>query len=519
MIDEEKLEQISAKKLAGIILAIYMKNRNLHREIELLVAGSSCDEKEIISIIKKRISALSKSRGLIDDLKIKEVVSQLDEICDSIFNLSDFAAKEAFDLMGKFFECRRSIFKRCVYNEDEILASFGEACLVWGKIAERANIKSTEAVKTVFTLYSEDTFGATNKIIRGFANVLGKDGLESLKTKIRNMFSDNSIKALAAQMEKERTDDDDEDDAMFALKELGISVFMSNGGKRFFKLPPKNLLDRAKNVTLKKIQFGLSEIADYQNNVDEYILAQAFPKTTYDYDDVGVDHKKEIAERLISANRGEEALQWLAEIKNPRFSDESKVKTLRINALEQCGRAKEAQKERIYWFKATLDHNAFLETIKHEQKALQKQLAEELIDWTMDHDKIYLAMHFLSKNLSLDKCSSLVESRIAKINGECYWDLHPVAESLQKDYPLSATLLYRKVIEYVLKGAISKKYGIGAKDLVLCEQLSSRISDFKRFPAHSNFMEVIREKHKRKEAFWTRFEEEKKKLKKKKSKA
>lgn len=86
------------------------------------------------------------------------------------------------------------------------------------------------------------------------------------------------------------------------------------------------------------IRIALQEIADAQNDVDAYIAQQ--PEKTRSAPMVAAD----IANRLVSAGRADEALKALGEVKSGGGTDVTfEWQLARIKALEALERSKEAQ--------------------------------------------------------------------------------------------------------------------------------------------------------------------------------
>lgn len=67
---------------------------------------------------------------------------------------------------------------------------------------------------------------------------------------------------------------------------------------------------------------------------------------------------------------------------------------------------------------------------------------------------------------------------------------------------MTATLLYRKMLQAVVDGAKSKYYNYGAKDLLACENLSREITDWEIYDNHDKYLKELGIKHKRKVSFW-----------------
>jgi dephospho-CoA kinase len=107
---------------------------------------------------------------------------------------------------------------------------------------------------------------------------------------------------------------------------------------------------------------------------------------------------------------------------------------------------------------------------------------------------------FLAKKLQIKHYDLDIE--IEKISKKSIKEL---ADILKEIDPLTATLLYRKLMEPILTSAKSKYYNYAAKDLISCQELSRKIVDWKNHQDHSQFLLNLQEANKRKVSFWSEY--------------
>ena len=62
------------------------------------------------------------------------------------------------------------------------------------------------------------------------------------------------------------------------------------------------------------------------------------------------------------------------------------------------------------------------------------------------------------------------------------------------------------MVEFALNKARSKRYRHAARHLLECESLAAQIEDWGCFESHANWLDKIRQKHKRKLGFWRHVE-------------
>ena len=77
------------------------------------------------------------------------------------------------------------------------------------------------------------------------------------------------------------------------------------------------------------------------------------------------------------------------------------------------------------------------------------------------------------------------------------------AEALAGKHPVSATLLYRLMIESILGRASANQYGYYAvRNVRNCESLAGQLPEDAGIEGHDAFMARLRKEHGRKSKFW-----------------
>ncbi|MDR1236201.1 MAG: hypothetical protein LBJ96_04290, partial [Holosporaceae bacterium] len=421
------------------------------------------------------------------------------QLCDFILSLSDILPGEAFNLMKKFFEIHQNFYKKnSLYNE-EIRPAFRGACLMFGKIAERADISSKEAADIIFSLFLGDVSNIHFSLISGFANVLKDSDLKSLRSKITAHYNSAVF-----------------DDMTEQEKDVFETAFPSMGIRIFSRISDEERRNRAKDKVAAKIRLWLKEIADCQNNADDYIAALAFPKKQCD-NSIPDSEKREIVQRMIAAGRGEDALKWVrASVGYTR--DGSELMKLEIEALEISNKSSEAQEKRLVLFEKELTSDSYEELVRHTDEKSRSATKEKLVQLAVASDKVPQAVTLLAEIGRFEECSRLVQKNLNLLEKQAdHFDARAraVAKALQNDYPLSAVLLYRMLISKALVDTNISKSTAAAKDFALCEELSSKITLFRGFRTHEQYLDFLKQRHKKADCFWEKIETAKnKKLKK-----
>jgi hypothetical protein len=78
----------------------------------------------------------------------------------------------------------------------------------------------------------------------------------------------------------------------------------------------------------------------------------------------------------------------------------------------------------------------------------------------------------------------------------------PAAGALAPDYPLAATILYRRLLDGILEAGRSAAYPHGARYLSELDDLADRLEPAAIDPPPEAYREGLRRDHGRKHAFW-----------------
>ena len=242
---------------------------------------------------------------------------------------------------------------------------------------------------------------------------------------------------------------------------------------------------------------ALGAIADAQGDVDLFIAAE-MAKGSRVRDDAGM------AERLLRAGRPGDALKVLDAAEPNPAKAVYRLQDARIAALDALGRKDEAQELRWAAFKNALRAEPLRDFLKRLGDFEADSKEEEAWAIVAAHRDLSTALAFLIAWPNVRKAGELVRARRGELDGDHYWTFAPAAERLEEKEPLAATLLYRAMIDFTLKGARSTRYGHAARHLADCERSAARIDDWQGAPDHQAYVAGLRNKHPRKVAFWSR---------------
>jgi hypothetical protein len=431
-ITKERLVNIGSEKLANIIISIYGNNKDITKQVDIMLTGNDGDPKKIISVIRKEIAALKKSTKFINYYESGSFTDRLDKLRLYIANdLMQKSPINAMELMISFINLHEDTLNRVDDSNGEISGVFIFACNDLGKIYEQIPYKLEEVVELVFSRFMNNNFGTYDRIIHDFKSILKSEGLTILEGKIKKALND------------------------------------------------KNTIE---------IKLGLEAIADCQKDVDAFISACSFTGKPSAHDHL------EIAKRLIEVWRAEEALDWLASIELPsnHLWQQDRIK-LKIQALELSGKYNDAQNERIAWFENSLSADTYGQILSHAKATFKEDFKKKSIKKAFEFADPHIAITFFAEIQEFDELAKFVRVRINELHGRIYYTLRPVANLLRDIDPLASTLVYRKLIESVLEEAKSKYYNFAAKDLLMCKILSTKITEWQNFQDHEAYHKSIEE--------------------------
>ncbi len=113
---------------------------------------------------------------------------------------------------------------------------------------------------------------------------------------------------------------------------------------------------------------------------------------------------------------------------------------------------------------------------------------------------------FLTAMEQWDAAEIYLQTRAEQLDGDHYQFLLPLAETFASlARPLTATLLYRALLDSILRRARTTTYGHGARYLRKLDLLAKTVNDWRDIEPHSVYVEQLRRQHARKTSFWSRY--------------
>ncbi|WP_414476420.1 DUF6880 family protein [Microvirga sp. M2] len=468
-LNAKNLEALGAERLAELLIEVSRGNAAAQRRLRLELAGAASPA-DMAQEIRKRLTAIARSRSFVDWQHRKALVADLETQRQVISQVVKVDAAEALELLWRFMALANSIFNRCDDSSGSVMAVFQAACRDLGDIANAANAAPNVLAEQVYRALIENEYGQYDALIEVLAPALGPAGLDHLKQLILQLSQE--------PRQKPRAED---------RKVVGWGT----GG-------PLYADDLAERHCSSVVRLALEAIADAQGDVDAFIAQQS--EKARGVPSVAV----EIAQRLLGAGRAEEA--WTAinavDQDRPGWIPVEWEQT-RIEVLETLGRADEAQAFRWTCFERSLNPDHLRSYLKRLPDFEDLEAEERAIAHVLSHPNVHHVLGFLVTWPALDQAAHLVLARADELNGDFYEILAPAAAALEAKHPLAATLLRRALIDFTLERTRTKRYQHAARHLEECENLADQIGDFGRFEAHDVYVRRLKAEHGRKSSFWS----------------
>lgn len=115
---------------------------------------------------------------------------------------------------------------------------------------------------------------------------------------------------------------------------------------------------------------------------------------------------------------------------------------------------------------------------------------------------------FLVEIGHLDEAEAYLLQRADQLNGDDYGGLLPLAAAMEgKGRQLCASIVYRALLDSILRRAQTKTYTHGVRYLRKLDLLASSVSDWGSREDHAAYKEKLRLDHGRKSSFWSRYKD------------
>ena len=443
---KKRLRDLGADALAEALLKLANRDESAEVMVERLITTP----KETLKHVKSKLSGLKRSRKFISWRESANFARELEDVLQDIKAGVDDSRTGA-ELIASFFETDRGTLAHC----DDSSGHVGDVYRFTAKdlfveYAARCDDKEWLG-ELVFTLNRKDDYGVRDTLIDCAAEYLPE-------SPIRNMIA--RLKTLADAETEEYQ-------------------------KRHWLLGIESLARQIKDAPL----FEKTRIA-----------AWGKPSTSACTD---------IAQVYLESGHAETALLWLERVPAQETFQIDQRDQLLLQIYGLLG-DKEKQAD-VAWqvfrrYRCSDSLHALLAIIGQDKR--EEVITDEIQAMRSQKTLVLSDAAFLFEIGCLDEGEMYILDRADQLDGDRYGMLFPLAEILEtKGRALAATIVYRALLDSILRRARTKTYPHGVRYLKKLDKLAPSISDWRNFDDHGIYSEHLQENHRRKTSFWSRYRE------------
>ena len=343
--------------------------------------------------VRKRLTQIARARSFVDWRKVRDLVADLEAQRRAIVDqVAKRNAAEALELMWQFMDLAEAVHERCDDSNGVIGDVFRDACRDLGPLAQAAKPDPVVLADRVFAALNENGYGQYDHLIETLSPSLGAQGLDHLKER----FIELSKTPIERPSSEKR-------------KVIGWGM----GGPLY----EDEIKARSREST---IRLALREIADAQGDVDAFI--DQYDEKTRKVPRIAA----EIARRLLTASRAEEALQTIEAAEHRRSGwPDFDWEDARIDVLEALGRGDEAQTARWSCFERALSAEHLRGYLKRLPDFDDVEAETRALDYAERYNSVLQALAFLVSWPALDRAARVVTGRVGGARRRPLRDPHP----------------------------------------------------------------------------------------------
>jgi len=502
-LNAKNLEALGTARLAALLLQHTEGNTAARRALRLALAEQR-GPLEMAQEVRKRLAAVERSSSWLDQKRRDALLADLDRQRQAI--AGPIAAHDpdlALELLWRFLDLAKSVGDRCDCSDEGELPLFHQASAELGQVACRAKGSTAALVEQVAAALLENDLGQYDHLIEHLKEALKPDGLRQLR---QLMESHRPPSGAEDEAEDDRNgyiyapifnSDYEPDDAEGFLVNFEVEFdidFESDYGAEIesdyeddddYDLDP-DPTDRDQTVRL-----AMLAIADALGDAEAYLAEYR------DHQPAALKQPlvaARVAQRLTAAGRAAEALALLdaaQPLQHQIPPGPGPWIDARIAALDQLERGAEAQQLRWKFALLRLSSQHLRQYLKHLPAFEDGEAQEKALDLVLQHPYLGPALEFLHQWPDRRRCASLILDRPAELDRADEKLLAAVAEALEADQPLAATLCLRALIESILELARSNRYRHGVHHLASCRRLAGAIATWGTIPDHNSYINEL----------------------------
>jgi hypothetical protein len=511
-LNAKNLEALGTARLAALLLQHTEGNTAARRALRLALAEQQ-GPLEMAQEVRKRLAAVERSSSWLDQKRRDALLADLDRQRQAI--AGPIAAHDpdlALELLWRFLDLAKSVGDRCDCSDEGELPLFHQASADLGLVACRAKGSTAALAEQVAAALLENDIGQYDHLIEHLKEALRAEGLEQLRQLMEShrppsgaedeTEEDGDGYIFAPIFNSDYEPDGDEDFDIEAEVDFVVDFdvdFESDYGDESESGYEDDYddddddydLDPDPNDLDQTVRLAMLAIADALGDAEAYLAEYR------DHQPAALKQPlvaARVAQRLTAAGRAAEALALLdAAQPLPQQTPPGPGPWIdaRITALDQLQRGDEAQQLRWRFALLRLSSQHLRDYIKRLPAFEDGEAQERALDLVLQHPYLGPALEFLHQWPDRRRCASLILARPAELDRADEKLLAAVAEALEADQPLAATLCLRALIETILEQARSNRYRHGVRHLASCRRLAGAIAIWGTIPDHNSYINEL----------------------------
>jgi hypothetical protein len=515
-LNAKNLEALGSARLAELLLQHTEGNAAARRALRLVLAEQQ-GPLELAQEVRKRLAAVERSRSWLDQKRRDALLADLDRQRQAMVGpIASHDPDLAVELLWRFLDLASSLQDRCVCSDEGELPLFHQASADLGQVACRAKGSTAALAEQVAAALLENEGSEYDHLIAHLKDALKPEGLQQLRQMMeaQRPLRRSDIKQAdgeAASFDGEEEDEDDETadgDGSIGTPYLDGRDWLVDEDDFGADFEPDfdsddeaddneadyeaddhdpdldpNPHDRGQTVHL-----AMLAIADALGDAEAYLAEYR------DHQPAALKQPlvaARIAQRFTAAGRAKEALALLdAAQPLPHQSPPGPRPWIdaRIAALDQLQRGEEAQQWRWRFALLRLSSQHLRDHLKRLPAFEDGEAQERALDLVLQHPYLGPALEFLHQWPDRRRCARLILARPHELDRVDEKVLGVVAEALEADQPLAATLCLRALIEAILEQARSNRYRHAVRHLASCRRLAGTIEGWAAIPDHNAYI-------------------------------
>lgn len=458
----EKLTELPAQKLAQLVLDEAERNAGFRRQVKAALAAKSGPE-GIAKLIDRRLSGLERAKSFIEWDKARAFRDDLQSLTDTIeAELAPAAQDMAMDRFIRFIATHERVFERVDDSSGHVQDVYYLAIISAGKLA--AQLSTSEAA-----LLPDKIMARLGETTHGY--------LADLTKAIAPHLPQSTLARWDAEL-----------DAAIAQRKIDEG---------------KTSTDRWHYSMTSQWSEMRQTLAEARGDIDLLIALESAKKPH-------MQDVRGMAERLLTAGRADEALEWVRKPGSRVKGQDDALSPSRVqieaSILEALDDKTAAQALRWQCFESRLSADILRDYLKNLPDFDDIEAETRALQYGLSHQVPELALRFYLDWPRLDLAAQVILQHHSHWDGGLWHSLPKTAETLEHEHPAAATILYRALLDDILKAARSKAYGHGAKYLgklaLLAEAADPNLPE--GVVAHEAYVAELRKNHGRKSGFWGR---------------